>query len=206
MFRVLAAVLLAATAGCQCPGLIGPSPLVPASEAEALAGRRAATSLEQRFGGLYEDARAEARMLRLAGEIMPPRQAGQDRWQPRLLASNAINAFSLPGGRIYLTAGLYRRLGQDDALLAAVLAHEMAHIVLRDSFKPCASSCEEALRREIDADRMAAERLDRSGHGRKALERLLLSIADHQPPGWARARVEAIQNVTVVRLAGAGFR
>ncbi len=201
MLRVLAVVLLAATAGCQCPGLIGPAPLVPASEAEALAGRRAAASLEQRFGGLLQDAQAESRMLRLAGELMPPQQAGQERWQPRLLASDAINAFSLPGGRIYLTAGLYRRLGDDDELLAAVLAHEMAHILARDSFKPCASSSQEALSREIEADLAAADRLERSGRGREALQRLLLSIADHQPPGWARTRAEAIRGAAVTRVA-----
>jgi len=38
-----------------------------------------------------------------------------------------INAFALPGGRIYITTGMLSRL-ESEAELAAVLAHEVAHV------------------------------------------------------------------------------
>jgi predicted Zn-dependent protease len=44
---------------------------------------------------------------------------------------NTINAFALPGGRIYITTGLLNRL-DNEAELAMVLAHEIAHVSRRD--------------------------------------------------------------------------
>ncbi len=41
-----------------------------------------------------------------------------------------INAFALPGGRIYITTGMLNRL-DNEAELAAVLAHEVAHVSQR---------------------------------------------------------------------------
>ena len=42
-----------------------------------------------------------------------------------------VNAFALPGGRVVLTSGLIKE-SQDGSELAAVLAHEIAHVVHRD--------------------------------------------------------------------------
>ncbi len=41
-----------------------------------------------------------------------------------------VNAFSLPGGYVYVYSGLIKRVADDDEL-AAVIAHEVAHIVAR---------------------------------------------------------------------------
>lgn len=46
-----------------------------------------------------------------------------------------INAFSLPGGYVYIFKDLYDKLGTDDDELAAVIAHEIAHIVARHGVK-----------------------------------------------------------------------
>ena len=48
-------------------------------------------------------------------------------WRFGLLDSDAINAFSAPGGRVFITRGLYQ-LPLGDAELAGVLAHEIIHI------------------------------------------------------------------------------
>lgn len=44
--------------------------------------------------------------------------------------STTINAFALPGGKIYITTGLLGKL-DSEAELAAVLAHEVAHVSRR---------------------------------------------------------------------------
>lgn len=44
-----------------------------------------------------------------------------------LVQSDSINAFAAPGGYIFVTTGAFRIL-QDEAELAAVLAHEVAHV------------------------------------------------------------------------------
>ena len=45
-----------------------------------------------------------------------------------MLDTNDINAFAAPGGYVFVTAGLLGRL-QNEAELAAVIAHEIGHVV-----------------------------------------------------------------------------
>ena len=51
-------------------------------------------------------------------------------WRFGVMDSTDVNAFALPGGTILITQGLYDRL-RDEAELAAVLSHEIAHVVER---------------------------------------------------------------------------
>jgi predicted Zn-dependent protease len=48
-------------------------------------------------------------------------------WHFGVIESEDINAFASPGGYIFLTKGLYKRLN-NEAELAGVLAHEIAHV------------------------------------------------------------------------------
>jgi len=52
------------------------------------------------------------------------------RYTVRLVENKEINAFSVPGGFVYLYTGLVARL--DDEETACVIAHEIGHIVARD--------------------------------------------------------------------------
>ncbi|HON58681.1 MAG TPA: M48 family metalloprotease [Smithella sp.] len=49
-------------------------------------------------------------------------------WHFGVIDSEDINAFAAPGGYVVITKGLYRKL-QNEAQLAGVLAHEVAHVV-----------------------------------------------------------------------------
>jgi predicted Zn-dependent protease len=51
-----------------------------------------------------------------------------------VLNSNTVNAFSAPGGYVFITRGLYA-LAADDDQLAGILAHEIAHITKRHALK-----------------------------------------------------------------------
>jgi Zn-dependent protease with chaperone function len=51
-------------------------------------------------------------------------------FQIRAVANKAINAFSLPGGPIFVNTGAIAA-AENEAQLAGVIAHEMSHIVLR---------------------------------------------------------------------------
>jgi len=55
-----------------------------------------------------------------------------------VVQSNDINAFSIPGGHIYVTAGLMKFA--DDGELASVLSHEVGHVVARHSLKTLQAS------------------------------------------------------------------
>ncbi len=52
----------------------------------------------------------------------------------KVLDSNEINAFACPGGFIYIYKGLMKQM-DNEAQLAAVLAHEVGHVVARHSMK-----------------------------------------------------------------------
>lgn len=45
-----------------------------------------------------------------------------------VLNSPEYNAFALPGGYLFITRGLLKAIGSDEAKLAAVLGHELAHV------------------------------------------------------------------------------
>jgi len=49
-----------------------------------------------------------------------------------ILDSQEFNAFASPGGHIFLTRGLVEATGSED-MLAAIIAHELAHIMLKHS-------------------------------------------------------------------------
>jgi len=49
-------------------------------------------------------------------------------WVFGILDTDSVNAFCAPGGKVFVTRGLYQLLETEDEL-AAVLAHELAHVV-----------------------------------------------------------------------------
>ena len=55
-------------------------------------------------------------------------------WTFGVIDDGEINAFAAPGGYILITRGLYQLLGSDDEV-AAVLGHELSHVVQRDHYE-----------------------------------------------------------------------
>lgn len=55
-------------------------------------------------------------------------------WHFGVIASNDINAFAAPGGYIFVTLGLYKKL-TNEAELAGVLAHEIGHVIKKHHLK-----------------------------------------------------------------------
>lgn len=51
-------------------------------------------------------------------------------YRVQLMEHRSINAFALPGGTLFVTTGMVE-FAEDEAELASVLAHEMAHVDLR---------------------------------------------------------------------------
>ncbi|MCB9844879.1 MAG: M48 family metalloprotease [Phycisphaeraceae bacterium] len=99
---------------------------------EIALGRQAAPEMIRQYGGLHPDGRAQDRVDRVGLLLV---DAGHfDTSYPfefHLLAdSRTINAFALPGGQVFITAGLYARL-ETEGQLAGVLGHEIGHVIER---------------------------------------------------------------------------
>jgi len=53
-------------------------------------------------------------------------------WQLRIVDDDQLNAYSSPDGTVYVESGLARLAGPSAGLWAAILSHEIAHVVRRD--------------------------------------------------------------------------
>ena len=198
MSRTLWGIVFALLAGgCRSLGAWQTGTPFWASPTESLAGGQQLTrELAVRFGGVLRSADAEQRMVRVGRRLSSGTMGSAGAYHYALLDSERINAVSLPGGYIYLTSGLYEQLASDD-LLAAALAHELAHLAAGDHDKDPPRSLDGALAKEISADSYAADLVEQAGFDRTALITLVLLVKDAQPAGWAKARVRVVANASM---------
>jgi predicted Zn-dependent protease len=108
-----------------------PFPVATSSKTDFLSiERREELRVLDANGGVYEDAQLKG----LVTDIVERLAASSDRpdlhYRVVILNSPAVNAFSLPSGRLYVTRGLIA-LANDASELAAVLSHEIGHVISR---------------------------------------------------------------------------
>jgi predicted Zn-dependent protease len=102
-------------------------------EQEVALGLQAAPQMEQEFGGQSQDAGGQALVDQVCARIVQSSAVAQTDYPfaCHLLAdSETINAFALPGGQVFITEALFRRL-ETEGQLAGVLSHEIGHVVAR---------------------------------------------------------------------------
>lgn len=141
--RSTGAALLAALMLAGCTNLIGPgikvsetngqnAPIVPAgadSEDDVI-GAREHPRIVASYGGVYSDRQAEIVIARIVGRLLAADDQPNTPFTVTILDTAEVNAFALPGGYVYVTRGILA-LASDTSELAAVLAHEIAHVTLR---------------------------------------------------------------------------
>lgn len=101
-------------------------------EEEVALGAEAAPQLTQEYGGAVNDSRLAASIERV-GRSMTDTLDGEFRdlpWEFTLLNSPVINAFALPGGKVFVSRALVERM-TNEAQLAGVLGHEIGHVTAR---------------------------------------------------------------------------
>ena len=102
-------------------------------EEEIALGRQARDELMAQAGGLYPDEVLQGYIDQIGAEVVQESVASQSPYPFEfhlLQDSETVNAFALPGGQIFITTGLLDRL-TNEAQLAGVLGHEIAHVVAR---------------------------------------------------------------------------
>jgi predicted Zn-dependent protease len=82
------------------------------------------------FGRMDPNSEWDAYVAEVGRSIVPYVNRRDIPYEFRVVNSPILNAFALPGGRVYITTGLLKIL-QNEAELAAILGHEMSHVDLR---------------------------------------------------------------------------
>jgi hypothetical protein len=82
---------------------------------------------------LWDDPDAQQRVNRIGRWIASHTTRPELPWTFGVIDSSEVNAFAAPGGYVLVTRGMYELLA-DDAEIAAVLGHEISHVVQRDHY------------------------------------------------------------------------
>jgi predicted Zn-dependent protease len=103
-------------------------------EEERNIGDAVALEIIAKFGGVVRDPEVMLRVNLVGRALARYSDRPELEWRFAVLASDTVNAFSAPGGGVFITRGLYERADSDD-VLAGILAHEIAHITNRHALR-----------------------------------------------------------------------
>jgi predicted Zn-dependent protease len=136
MKKVLFAAMLAATIfsfnHCARNPVTGKKQVVFMSEAQEIAmGQEADPQIIAQFG-LYEDSALQRFLAEKGKQMAAVSHRPELNYQFRIVNSDVINAFAVPGGYIYFTRGIMAHFN-NEAEMAGVLGHELGHVTARHS-------------------------------------------------------------------------
>lgn len=125
------ATLLAATGGCASNAATGRYQFNTLDrEGEIEAGEAAMPELVQEYGGHFQSPALDSYVsevgMRLVGQVEDPEKRSLP-WEFTVLDSDVVNAFALPGGKVFISRALLQNF-ESEAQLAGVLGHEVGHV------------------------------------------------------------------------------
>lgn len=200
VMRAAVAVLAALTlAGCLVSsGGVTISDPVPDNprppSGESAIGQREHPRVVAAYGGVYEDPGAERAIARIVGRLVASSEDPSQSYQITILNSPVVNAFALPGGYLYITRGLLA-LVNDSSELAAVIAHEMAHVTAKHAIARLKRAKEKAFVAQV-----VARVVDDPQKAQSAIASAELSFAK-----FSQAQELEADAVGVKTLARAGY-
>lgn len=102
------------------------------AEDEARIGAAQHPKIIAEFGGVYDNPKLTAYVEKVMARIQAASDAPDQSYRITILDTPIVNAFALPGGYTYITRGLLA-LANNEAELAGVIGHEIAHVTARHS-------------------------------------------------------------------------
>lgn len=177
---ILSIVASTAMAGCNLlpggtPGKVEPVAAVPGRVSiglEEAIGARENPRIIAEYGGVYSDPDVEAELSGIVSELVQASNDPTRRYRITVLNSPVANAFALPGGYLYVTRGLLA-LANDRSELAAVLSHEIAHVLASHALERA-----RVVQRAGLVQKVAADVLSDPLVGKAAVHRSKLTLAN----------------------------
>ena len=120
---------------CSKNAATGRSQFLAMSREEEIAlGEEAQPELTEQYGGAVTDPAINAYLTDIGQALAAQTEADNPSlpWEFTLLDDDIINAFALPGGKVFLSRGLAEKM-TNEAQLAAVVGHEIGHVTARHS-------------------------------------------------------------------------
>lgn len=193
-----AALLALALAGCASMPPEGAQeaalPKAPQTTGVETKQSREHEQLLQLFGGEYRAPGVETLLNGVLVKLAPASDMPGEPYRVTILNSPAVNAFALPSGDLYVTRGMLA-LANDVAEVAAVMAHEIAHVSARH-----AAQRAELERRSQLVGRVVTQVLDKPREGREVEAKAKLSLAS-----FSRAQELEADRIGVRNVAAAGY-
>jgi len=135
IFVTLGAALALPLASCTTNPATGDRFFSPLSRDQEIAmGVEAKPEMTKEFGGEIGNARIRAYVNDIGRRLAATTEADNPSlpWEFIVLDSSVINAFALPGGKVFVSRGLMERM-TNEAQLAGVLGHEIGHVTAQHS-------------------------------------------------------------------------
>jgi predicted Zn-dependent protease len=130
--RTLLSGLLAALAACSTNPATGERQLSLISRAQEIEiGEQGAQEVTETIG-VVDDARVQRYVAGIGERLAARSEQPELPWSFALIDDPTPNAFALPGGKIFVTRGLFVHIA-NEAQLASVLGHEIGHVTARHS-------------------------------------------------------------------------
>lgn len=129
-------VLASCVAGCSVNPTTGRTQFDALSRQDEIAiGEQGKSELTAEMGGELAQAQVKAYVAELGARLLEPAIAidpslAELPWEFIVLDSDVVNAFALPGGKVFMSRGLAQRM-TNEAQLVAVLGHEIGHVAAR---------------------------------------------------------------------------
>jgi predicted Zn-dependent protease len=164
---LLALALVLSAAGCStAPGKRSQNPLFDTSKdpvyfssAEEMAmGAQGAAEVRKQYK-VYGDPQVAAYVDSVGQRVARVSDRNNIPYHFTVVDSSEVNAFALPGGYIYVTTGILKKMN-DEAELGAVLGHEVGHVVERHALKLIQRQMVVQLGLEVLADLVGQQKAD----------------------------------------------
>ncbi len=130
---LIVGLFLAHFCGCGVNPITGKTEFQIISDSEEVVlGEASKKEAEAQFGGIMHNKEIEEYVNYVGQKLARVSHRPKFQYTFKVVNSNILNAFAIPGGFIYITRGLLSRFTKESQL-AAVLSHEVAHIGARHS-------------------------------------------------------------------------
>ena len=137
MRSVIGGLILLLQAGCASPyynlATHREEWILYTTDQEVSMGRKISKQVEKHFKA-WDNPASQSRVNAIGERLSEVCDRKELLYYFKVLDLKEVNAFSLPGGYVYVNRGLLEKVKNDDEL-AGVIAHEMGHIAARHSIK-----------------------------------------------------------------------